>query len=91
MAQYNTLIRHHNQASEAEIEREDYRAALICSSILNTIPRTKKTKDKVYLPGDIFPSYDWGEKKKPPTAEELKQKFRVFNAAMGGREIKRDG
>jgi len=62
-------------------ERDDYRTALICSQILNTIPRTSKSKNKVFLPSDIFPDYGWKqEETKPLTQEQLQRKLDgIFN------------
>jgi hypothetical protein len=63
LAQYFALINQYTERQAVLQEREDYRTAIIASSILNTIPRTKKNRHKVFTPADIFPGYNWRQVK----------------------------
>lgn len=71
---------------EAEQESLDYRTGVIASTILNTIPRTEETKNKVYTPADIFPHYGWGEDAGEPDEEDIRAHFKSW-ALMAGAEI----
>jgi hypothetical protein len=50
---------------------EDYRTGIIASNILNTIPRTEKTKHKVFMPWDIFPQYNWQPEPEPVNIDQM--------------------
>lgn len=63
---------------DAENEAEDYRAALITSTILNTIPRTKATQHKVYQPWDIFPNYNWHGTQQTMTPDQFLQAWQGY-------------
>jgi hypothetical protein len=86
----HALIEQYNKNQE----RTDYRTALICSHILNLLPRDPKKKIKVFEPSDIFPQYSWGKESresKKMTDEQMQDQIRLINAALGGQEIKRNG
>ncbi len=88
---YELLKRYHD-----EEEKQDFRTAIIASNILNLLPRTEKTKNRWFEPGDIFPQYNWGKKNKGKPIEKMTinerlEYFRNLNAMMGGREVIKDG
>jgi hypothetical protein len=79
-ARFDALVDVYNKNQSTEREFEDYRAGVIAAAVLNTIPRTDKTKNKIFHPWDIFPSYDWEPKPEPMNIDQMI----VLNAAMGG-------
>jgi hypothetical protein len=90
LAEYVELQKRYLEAEE----KNDFRTGIIASDILNLLPRTEQTKNIWYTPGDIFPQYGWGKKKKtakPMAPEERLEYYRRLNASIGGREVIKDG
>jgi hypothetical protein len=79
---------------EAEQESKDYRTAVITSNILNTIPRTKETKHKIFTPADIYPQYSWGREREYESMPEKKPEdqlrhYRRLTKMMNGKITER--
>jgi hypothetical protein len=74
LAQFLALLKRWDM----EQETLDYRTAVIASHILNTIPRTEETKDKVFTPADIFPHYGWGADTGEPDEDDIRNHFRQW-------------
>jgi len=63
---------------EGEQETLDYRTGVIASSVLNTIPRTEETKDKIFTAADIYPHYSWGEEGGELNEDDIRNHFRQW-------------
>lgn len=73
---------------EHRLEREDYRAALICAVLAN-VHRGKKRK--AYSPKDFMPSQkNKGPQRPPQSPQQMLSFVEMLNAAFGG-EDKRKG
>lgn len=74
LAQFMALLERY----KAEQERLDYRTGVVASSILNTIPRTEETKNKIFTPADIFPHYGWGEDAGETDEDDIRAHYKQF-------------
>jgi hypothetical protein len=61
-----------------EQERQDYRTALLCATMVNIAPFLKH--DKIYQPKDFMPQ----PQNKVQSPEEMLEKIKILNAMMGG-------
>jgi len=80
-AQFDALVRR-KMANE---ERQDYRAALICSVLANAF-RDKKKRRKPFTPADFVP------KKRLRRKQTWQQQLRIIellNIALGGKDLRR--
>jgi hypothetical protein len=73
LAQFDALTERYHQRRE----RADYRAAIICSHIYNSVPHKDKPALQVW---NIFPEYNWQPEQEPLTIDQMI----IRNAAMGG-------
>jgi len=76
LRQYSSLV---NRLNEKD-EKEEYRIAGMKAHIAN-IHRDKKVKSTPYQPKDFLP--DLLKRKSKPSPEELLQKAKNINAALG--------
>ena len=60
----------------ADRERQDYRAALVCTVVANA---HRDSKQKPYRPQDFMP-----KKKRSKTAQEMLEHVKVLHKALGG-------
>uniref|UniRef100_A0A6M3JZN1 Minor tail T domain-containing protein n=1 Tax=viral metagenome TaxID=1070528 RepID=A0A6M3JZN1_9ZZZZ len=78
LAQFNALAERFSSSQE----REDYHSALICC-VLAEINRDRKKRPKPFTPQDFMPQV-----KELVTTESLKEKIKLLNMVMGGKEKK---
>ncbi len=68
----------------AREERNDYRAALICSVLAN-IHRDEKRRREPYRPQDFMPGE--GKPKQSQTPDQMLMIAEAWNAALGGKRV----
>ena len=79
MAQFNALCGKYL----ARVERLDYRAGMICSTIAN-VNRNKDTKPEPWMPEDFFPSRNAKQKSRAQSPDDMLATVKIWNAALGG-------
>lgn len=70
MRELSALIDRYSEVMNADIERQDYRTALICAVLAN-INRDPKAKPEPFNPKDFMPSYSQETERK--TVEEKEE------------------
>jgi len=78
LAQFNALAKRYDEQQE----RQDYRAALICT-VLAEINRDRKKRPRPFKPEDFMPKR--GRKQKPMTDEQMLAQAKIITAALGGK------
>jgi hypothetical protein len=68
-----------------KIERFEYSVGLICSTYANCHRDPKSSK--VFTPQDFMPKKEEMPKRKKQTPEEMLAVVRLWNAALGGKEV----
>ena len=76
LKEFNALVERY----EANLERADYRAALICSVLANTV-RDRKRKRIPYTPDDFMTN----KKSKIQTDKQMFAQVEAINAILGGK------
>lgn len=80
LRQLDALIKRHVAAQE----RNDWRTGLICSVLANINRDTQKRKEP-YSPEEFMPTKRKVKRKQSP--EEMLMALRLWNAAIGGKEV----
>lgn len=68
----------------ARLEREDYRAALVCSVLAN-VNRDEKKRRQPFTPEDFMPGK--ARPQKQQTTDDMLNMVKVLNAALGGEVV----
>jgi hypothetical protein len=79
LAQFLALKKRYDSAQEMR----DWRTGIIASSILNTIPRTEETANKIFTPADFFPNHNWGTEPSETNEDDIRAHFAAFAMANG--------
>lgn len=80
LKEFNALIGRH----KSNQEWLNYRAALICAVLANTV-RDPKRKARPFVPDDFMP----GSKSRKQTAKQMFAQVKAINALLGGKVLEK--